>query len=143
MTVYGSGEQVRSFTWVGDVVSALIRLVETPAAVGEIFNVGHREKITILELARLVRELAHSSSLVEFVPYDVAYGEGFEDMMYRLPDISKIERVIGYQPTLGLKEILGHVIEFHRRKAREKLEYETQRQSSRPPSRQAAGERVL
>ena len=143
MTVYGSGEQVRSFTWVGDVVSALIRLVETPAAVGEIFNVGHREKITIFELAQLVRELAHSSSLVEFVPYDVAYGEGFEDMMYRLPDISKIEHVIGYEPTLGLKEILGLVIEFHRRMAREKLEYETQRQSPRPPSRQAAGERVL
>ncbi len=109
---------------------------------GEIFSVGHREKITIFELAQLVRGLAHSSSLVEFVPFDVAYGEGFEDMMYRLPDISKIEHVIGYQPTLGLKEILGLVIEFHRRKAR-KTRIRNAAAILPAESRQAAGERVL
>lgn len=112
ITVYGDGRQVRSFTWVGDVVEALIKLVESPAAVGEIFNVGHREKITILELARQVKELTQSDSPIEFVPYEMAYGKGFEDMMYRSPDIAKIERLIGYQPTKTLREILQLVIEF-------------------------------
>jgi len=121
ITVYGSGDQVRSFTWVGDVAKALIRLVETPAAVGEIFNVGHSEKITILDLARLVKELTQTSSTIEFVPYDVAYGTGFEDMMYRLPDISKLERAIGYTPTKTLSQILLSVIEFYRSRMLEKV----------------------
>ena len=99
ITVYGSGSQVRSFTWVGDVADALIKLVDTPAAVGQIFNLGHYEKITILELAQMIKELTKTSSSIQFVPYDVAYGRGFEDMMYRLPDISKIEKLIGYKPT--------------------------------------------
>lgn len=111
ITVYGNGQQVRSFTWVGDVVDALIKLVETPAAVGEVFNVGHSEKITILELAQFIKELAQSGSPIEYVPYEKAYGKGFEDMMYRLPDITKIERLIGYRPTKTLKEILQLVIE--------------------------------
>lgn len=114
ITVHGNGQQVRSFTWVGDVTDALIELVETPAAEGEIFNVGHREKITILELAELVKDLTQSSSPIEFVPYEVAYGEGFEDMMYRLPDISKIERLIGYRPTKSLAGILQNIIDYYR-----------------------------
>jgi len=121
ITVYGNGRQVRSFTWVGDVVDALIRLVETPAAVGEIFNLGHQDKITIFELAQLVKELTRSSSPIEFVSYDVAYGEGFEDMLYRLPDISKIERLIGYTPTKTLPEILQSVIEYSRSQKSEKM----------------------
>lgn len=121
ITVYGSGRQVRSFTWVGDVAKALIKLVETPAAVGEIFNVGHSEKITILGLAKLVKELTQTSSAIEFVPYDVAYGAGFEDMMYRLPDIAKLERIIGYKPTKTLPQILQSVIEFHRSQMLEKV----------------------
>jgi UDP-glucose 4-epimerase len=121
ITVYGSGLQVRSFTWVGDVADALIKLVETPAAVGEIFNLGHHDKITILDLALLVKELTHTSSPIEFVSYQVAYGEGFEDMMYRLPDISKIERLIGYTPSKSLPEILQSVIEYHRSRKLEQV----------------------
>ncbi len=114
ITVYGNGQQVRSFTWVGDVVEALINLVETPAAVGEIFNIGHWEKITILRLAELVKEFTHSRSQIEFIPYETCYGKGFEDMMYRSPDISKIQRCIGYKPTKTLTEILESIIEYHR-----------------------------
>ncbi len=120
ITVYGSGSQVRSFTWVGDVADALIKLVDTPAAVGQIFNLGHYEKITILELAQMIKELTQTSSSIQFVPYDVAYGRDFEDMMYRLPDISKIEKLIGYKPTKNLPEILQSVIEFYRSRTLEK-----------------------
>lgn len=121
ITVYGSGSQVRSFTWVGDVADALIKLVDTPAAVGQIFNLGHYEKITILELAEMIKELTQTSSSIQFVPYDVAYGRDFEDMMYRLPDISKIEKLIGYKPTKNLSEILQSVIEFYRSRTLEKV----------------------
>lgn len=121
ITVYGSGSQVRSFTWVGDVADALIKLVDTPAAVGQIFNLGHYEKITILELAQMIKELTKTSSSIQFVPYDVAYGRGFEDMMYRLPDISKIEKLIGYKPTKNLPEILQSVIDFYRSRTLEQV----------------------
>lgn len=121
ITVYGSGSQVRSFTWVGDVADALIKLVDTPAAVGQIFNLGHYEKITILELAQMIKELTQTSSSIQFVPYDVAYGRDFEDMMYRLPDISKIEKLIGYKPTKNLPEILQSVIEFYRSRTLERV----------------------
>lgn len=114
ITVYGNGQQVRSFTWVRDVANALISLAECRTAVGEIFNIGHREKITILGLAELIKELTQTSSPIEFVPYETAYGKGFEDMMYRLPDISKIQRLIGYTPTKTLTEILQAVIDYHR-----------------------------
>jgi len=123
ITVYGNGRQVRSFTWVGDVADALIKLVETPVAVGEIFNLGCREKITILELAQLVKDLTQTSSPIQFVPYDVAYEQGFEDIIYRLPDISKIERLIGYKPTRTLPEILQSVIEYYRPQTLEKVSY--------------------
>lgn len=116
ITVYGDGCQVRSFTWVGDVSDALIRLVETPTAVGEIFNIGHYEKVTIRQLAALIKEITQSRSSIQFVPYEKAYGIGFEDMLYRLSDISKAQRVIGYWPTKTLAEILQSVIEFHRTK---------------------------
>lgn len=122
ITVYGSGQQVRSFTWVGDVTEALVKLAETDAAVGEIFNLGHREKITVLALAQLVKELTHSSSSIELVTYEAAYGKGFEDMMYRLPDISKAEKIIGYRPTKSLHEILDSVIEYYRSRVYEKVE---------------------
>lgn len=110
ITVYGTGKQTRSFTWVGDVVDALIRLMETPGVTGEIFNIGHREKTTILDLAKLTKRLTRSDSPIVFVPYEEAYAEGFEDMLHRLPDISKIEQLIGYKPTKNLTEILESVI---------------------------------
>ncbi|MCP3958374.1 MAG: NAD-dependent epimerase/dehydratase family protein [bacterium] len=110
ITVYGDGTQRRSFTWIGDVVDALIRLVEHPEASGRVFNVGHTRDISIRELAELVIRLTGSSSEIVNVPYDEAYDPGFEDMPRRLPDISRIEALIGYRPSLDLPEMLRRII---------------------------------
>jgi nucleoside-diphosphate-sugar epimerase len=114
ISVYGDGSQQRSFTWVGDVVGAMINLIQNPAAYGEVFNVGHTKEISILELARMVQKMADSTSEIIFVPYDQAYEEGFEDMRRRLPDLSKIERLIGYKPSVDLPELLGRIIKHER-----------------------------
>jgi UDP-glucose 4-epimerase len=111
MTVYGDGTQCRSFTWVGDVVEEMIALIQHPGAVGEVFNVGHTKEISIRDLASLVKQLTDSESEIVFVPFEEAYEEGFEDMSRRLPDISKVERLIGYQPSVDLPQILNRVIE--------------------------------
>jgi UDP-glucose 4-epimerase len=115
ITVYGDGKQRRSFTWVGDVVDAMIRLVQKPRAYGEVFNIGHTEDISIYELAVMVKEMTKSPSEIVFVPYEQAYEEGFEDMPRRLPDISKIQNLIGYQPTLSLSEMLERIISYERK----------------------------
>jgi UDP-glucose 4-epimerase len=115
LTVFGDGSQSRSFTYVGDVVGALVGLSREPRAVGEVFNVGNTGEVTIRELAERVKALTASSSPVHFVPYDEAYEAGFEDMPRRVPDISKIRRLIGYEPTLGLDEIIRSVIDHLRR----------------------------
>jgi len=112
ITVYGDGEQRRSFTWVGDVVQGLVQLAETPEAVGEVFNIGNYRDISILELAQLVKKMTGSSSEIVIIPYEEAYKEGFEDMRRRLPDISKINALTGYEPTLVLEEILEKVMEY-------------------------------
>jgi UDP-glucose 4-epimerase len=114
ITVYGDGTQRRSFTWVGDVVNTMIALIQTPRAYGEIFNLGRTTDITIYELAVLVKELTGSRSTIEFVPYERAYEVGFEDMPRRLPDISKVQRLVGYRPTLDLDEMLERVIAHYR-----------------------------
>ena len=114
ITVYGDGTQRRSFTWVGDVVDAMIALVQHPGAIGEVFNVGHTKEISIHDLALLVREIAESKSEIAFVPFEDAYEEGFEDMPRRLPDISKLQRLIGYEPTLDLSDILNEIMEHTR-----------------------------
>lgn len=111
ITVYGDGTQRRSFTWVGDVVDAMIELIHHPRAGGEVFNVGHTKEITILDLARLVRSLAESDSDIIEVPFEDAYAPGFEDMPRRMPDISKLHKLIGYEPSLDLGEMLGEIIE--------------------------------
>lgn len=116
LTVYGDGSQRRSFTWVGDVVNAMIALIQHPQAYGEILNVGHTQEISIYELAVLVKERTRSNSEIVFVPYDQAYEEGFEDMPRRLPDLSKIQRLIGYRPTLDLPEMLDRIIAYERSK---------------------------
>ena len=113
ITVYGSGKQSRCFCYVGDVVGALMRLMDEQKAVGEVFNVGSNQEITILDLARKVRELTNSESEIVFVPYDEAYEEGFEDMPRRVPDISKSNQQIGFAPKIDLAEILRSVIDFH------------------------------
>jgi UDP-glucose 4-epimerase len=116
ITVYGDGKQVRSFCWVGDTVRALIGLMETPGLEGEIFNVGNDEPVTIEELAHRVKEMTNSPSEIVYVPYERAYGPDFEDIRYRVPDISKIRQAIGYEPTLDLSGILERVIEYERQR---------------------------
>jgi UDP-glucose 4-epimerase len=114
ITVYGDGEQSRSFTYVGDVVRAMVALINEPAAVGQVFNIGNVQEISINALAARVKALTGSSSDIVRVPYEVAYEAGFEDMPRRVPDISRIANLIGYRPTVELDEILTRVIEFAR-----------------------------
>jgi UDP-glucose 4-epimerase len=111
ITVFGNGKQTRSFTDVSDVVGALIKLAQEPRAIGQVFNIGNTEEISILDLAERIRTMASSRSTIEFVPYEKAYEAGFEDMPRRVPDLTKIGEYIGYRPTVGLDEILKRVIE--------------------------------
>jgi len=111
ITVYGDGTQSRSFTYVGDVVWALTRLAHTPEAVGQIFNVGSGQEITMNELAALIKKMTGSSSPIVHVPYAEAYEQGFEDTGRRVPDISRLAATIGYRPTLDLEGILKKVID--------------------------------
>ena len=112
ITVYGDGEQSRCFGYVGDVVGALIKLVDHDGAVGEVFNIGSNEEISIVELARRVKELTHSHSEIVFVPYNEAYEEGFEDMPRRIPDITKVNALVGFRPEMPLDGILQTVIDY-------------------------------
>ena len=114
ITVYGDGTQSRCFTDVGDVVGALVGLMDHPGAVGEVFNVGSSEEVTIEALAERVKELTGSASEIVLIPYEQAYGEGFEDMPRRVPDIRKIEALIGYRAKKSLDEILSGVIDYFR-----------------------------
>jgi UDP-glucose 4-epimerase len=114
ITVFGDGTQTRSFTYVGDVVDGLIRLAGEPRAVGQVFNIGNTEEVSILELARRVRTMTESASEIVLVPYDKAYDEGFEDMPRRVPDLTKIQTLVGYRPTLTLDDILRRVVEHTR-----------------------------
>ncbi|HEV8483303.1 MAG TPA: GDP-mannose 4,6-dehydratase [Blastocatellia bacterium] len=116
LTVYGDGSQTRCFTHVLDVVKALIRLAEQTNAVGEVYNIGSDQETTILELAQKIKQMTESDSRIVFVPYDQAYEEGFEDMMRRVPDISKVRDLIDYKPTVDLEGILTSIIEYHRLK---------------------------
>ena len=113
LTVHGDGTQTRCFTYVTDVVGQLVALAEDPGAVGEVFNVGNdREEITILELAERVKSRAGSRSAIDLVPYEKAYEEGFEDMQRRVPDLSKLRALTGYEPQVHLDEILDRVIAY-------------------------------
>ena len=114
ITVFGDGTQSRSFTYVGDVVRAMVALIDEPRAVGQVFNIGNRGEISINALAARIKELTGSSSDIVLVPYDQAYESGFEDMPRRVPDIGKISSLVGYAPTVQLDEILTRVIEFFR-----------------------------
>jgi len=114
ITVYGDGTQSRSFTYVGDVVDALVALIATPEACGQVFNIGNPEEISIRALAERVRRLAGSESPIVSIPYEEAYEAGFEDMPRRVPDISRIKALIGFEPRVPLDEIIQRVIAFHR-----------------------------
>ena len=110
ITVYGDGTQSRSFTWVGDVVRALLALVDHPGAVGGVFNVGNGEEISIRALAERIRTLTGSASPIVTIPYDEAYEAGFEDMPRRVPDIGRIRALVGYEPRVGLHDMLCAII---------------------------------
>lgn len=115
LTIYGDGTQCRCFTHVFDAVEAIISLAEHPRANGEVYNIGSTQEISVLDLARKVKELTGSSSKLVFIPYSQAYEEGFEDMMRRVPDLSKIHHLINYRPTMNLDEILLDIIRHHSR----------------------------
>jgi UDP-glucose 4-epimerase len=112
VTVFGTGEQRRCFCHVKDVVTALVELCQREDLYGEVLNIGSTEEISMLQLAEKVKVITGSESEIVLVPYDEAYGEGFEDMHRRVPDISKIERTLGWRPTASLDEILRDVVGY-------------------------------
>ncbi len=112
VTVFGDGAQTRCFGYVGDVVGALIGLMDTDKSVGEVFNIGSSEEISILDLAKRIKALTASESEIVFVPYDEAYEEGFEDMPRRVPDTAKVRNLVGFEPRMNLDGILQSVIEY-------------------------------
>jgi UDP-glucose 4-epimerase len=116
ITVYGDGTQSRSFTYVGDVVRAVVALIDEPRAVGQVFNIGNGNEITIVELAERIKRLTGSQSEIVKIPYDKAYEAGFEDMPRRVPDIAKVRALVGYAPTVELDEILARVVEHFRQR---------------------------
>jgi UDP-glucose 4-epimerase len=118
LTVYGDGSQSRCFGSVFDVVDGVIALLDEPRAVGEIFNLGSDEEVTILSLAYRVKELTRSRSEIRLVPYDEAYEVGFEDMQRRVPDLAKLSALVGYRPKRKLDEILQSVIDEARGRAK-------------------------
>ena len=114
ITVFGDGTQTRSFTYVGDVVDALVKLSTEPRAVGEVFNIGGTTEVAIQDLAERVKKMTKSVSPIVTVPYDVAYEAGFEDMPRRVPDITKIQSLIGFAPKMSLEDIIRSVVEHVR-----------------------------
>jgi len=116
ITVFGDGTQTRSFSHVADIVGALMKLVAEPKAIGQVINIGNTEEVSILTLAERVRDVSGSKSVITLVPYDKAYESGFEDMPRRVPDLGKIESLIGYRPRYTLDDILKQVVEYFRKK---------------------------
>ncbi|MEE2839916.1 MAG: GDP-mannose 4,6-dehydratase [Acidobacteriota bacterium] len=112
VTVFGDGSQSRCFTHVTDVTGALFKLSQTEEAVGGVFNIGSDTEITISELAKQVKDMTGSRSEIQFIPYEEAYQEGFEDMPRRVPDLSRIQQLIDYRPTFALDEIIQSVIDY-------------------------------
>jgi UDP-glucose 4-epimerase len=113
ITVYGDGTQTRCFGYVGDVVGALVGLMDHPDSVGQVFNIGSSEEVSIMELARRVKELTQSDSEIICLPYDEAYEEGFEDMPRRVPDVTKVSSLVGFRPEVTLDGILRSVISYY------------------------------
>jgi UDP-glucose 4-epimerase len=124
ITVFGDGKQSRCFGYVGDVVEALGKLMRTDSAIGQVFNLGSNEEVTISELAERVRHIAGSESPITYVPYEKAYEAGFEDMQRRIPSLEKIGRLIDYRPKTRLHEIIEKVVEFERSNRLQPVAYE-------------------
>jgi UDP-glucose 4-epimerase len=115
LTVYGDGHQSRCFADVADIVGAISKLIDEPTAVGEVFNIGSTQEITILELANKVIDLTDSKSEIHFIPYSEAYAPGFEDMRRRVPSIEKVKKLIGFSPEYSLDDTLSRVIAYERK----------------------------
>jgi len=113
LSVYGSGDQIRCFCHVTDAVRGLLLVMDSDKAVGEVFNVGNNQQITIMELAKKVIEITGSSSTIEKIAYEKAYPEGFEDMQRRVPDIAKIKQVLGWSPEINLDQIIKDMAAFN------------------------------
>jgi UDP-glucose 4-epimerase len=113
LSVYGSGDQIRCFCHVDDVVRALLLVMDSEKAVGQVFNVGNNQQVTIMELAKKVIEITGSTSTIEKIAYEKAYPEGFEDMQRRVPDISKIKKVLGWTPEINLDQIIKDIAVFN------------------------------
>ena len=114
LTVYGDGQQTRCFAYVGDVVPALITLMDCPSALGQVLNVGSQERVTVEDLARRVIARTGSSSTIRYIPYSQAFGPGYEDMRHRAPSLDKIRALTGYTPKTSLDEIIDSVIAYIR-----------------------------
>lgn len=117
ITVYGTGKQSRCFLHVKDAVSALIKLIEEKRALGEVFNIGSQEEISITDLAKEIIRITKSSSTLQYIPYNKAYEEGFEDMQRRIPDTTKVKKLIGFKPTYTLPEIIKDIIDHRKSKS--------------------------
>lgn len=112
ITVFGDGTQTRSFTYITDAIQAILTLMDTPEAIGEVFNIGNPRHISILELAQMIKDLTGSNSPITHISYQEAYGSGFEDMYYRVPDISKMKKVTGFEPKVLLEKMLKYIIDY-------------------------------
>ncbi len=115
ITVYGDGKQSRCFTYVGDIVNALVKLMNEEKCIGEVYNIGSDKEITIMDLAKKIKKLTNSLSVIKLIPYNEAYEEGFEDMRRRVPDISKAKKDIGFEPKVPLDNILKEIIEYYKK----------------------------
>ena len=120
ITVFGDGSQSRCFTHVNDAVNALVGIAAHPEANGEVYNVGGTHEVTILELAERIKQMTGSHSPIVFIPYSTAYEAGFEDMVRRVPDITKVNKLIGYEPTVSLQAGLESIIEDQRARLRKR-----------------------
>jgi UDP-glucose 4-epimerase len=114
ITIYGDGEQSRCFADVSDIIGAVIKLSSHPAAIGQVFNIGSTEEVTIRQLAEKVIQATVSQSKIVYMPYEEAYAPGFEDMRRRVPALDKINQLIGYAPRFSLEDTLKRVIDYER-----------------------------
>jgi UDP-glucose 4-epimerase len=133
ITVFGTGRQSRCFCDVRDTVEAILRLLSSDSAVGEVINIGSDEEVSVEGLARLVKQRTNSTSPIEYVPYDQAYEPGFEDMLRRVPCLDKLERLISFRPRTRLTEIVDRVVDYFRKKVDEECALRTDpRRTDRP-----------
>jgi UDP-glucose 4-epimerase len=113
LQVYGSGDQIRCFCHVDDAVRALLNVMNSEKSIGQVFNIGNNQQISIMGLASKIVEITNSKSQIIKVSYEEAYSEGFEDMQRRVPDISKIKNLLGWVPEIGLDQIIKDIATFH------------------------------